>query len=78
MSDQVVLVTRKGQITIPVEQRRKYMIRVGMKVLVRDTPSGILLSPIPPLEDLAGTDAGKVSIHEMKKRLDRMRSEDRY
>ncbi len=54
------------------------MIRVGMKVLVRDTPSGILLSPIPPLEDLAGTDAGKVSIHEMKKRLDRMRSEDRY
>ncbi len=73
-----MLVTRKGQVTIPVEQRKKYMIRQGMKVLVSGTPRGILLRPIPPLEDLAGADAGKVSITEMKKRLDRMRSEDRY
>jgi AbrB family looped-hinge helix DNA binding protein len=78
MSDQVVLVTRKGQVTIPVEQRRKYQIKEGMKVLVRDTPSGILLSPISRLEDLAGVDAGKLSLQEMKRRLDRMRSEDRY
>jgi general stress protein 26 len=31
-----------------------------------------------PVEDLAGIDAGTVSIKEMKKRLDKMRSEDRY
>ena len=30
------------------------------------------------LEDLAGIDAGKMTVEEMKKRLDRMRSEDRY
>ncbi len=78
MPDHVVLVTRKGQFTIPMEYRRKYMIKEGMKVLVSDTPRGILLRPIPPLEELAGVDAGKVTVQEMKKRLDEMRSEDRY
>ena len=78
MSDQLVTVARKGQVTIPVEQRRKYGIREGMKILVRDDPKGILLTPVPPLGDLAGIDAGKMTIKEMKKRLDRMRSEDRY
>ncbi len=78
MSDQLVKVARKGQVTIPVEQRRKYGIKEGMKILVRDDPRGILLTPVPPIGDLAGIDAGKVTVEEMKKRLDRMRSEDRY
>jgi len=78
MSDQLVKVARKGQVTIPVEQRRKYGIREGMKILVRDDPKGILLIPVPPIGDLAGADAGKVTVEEMRKRLDRMRSEDRY
>ncbi len=78
MSDQFVKVAHKGQITIPVEQRKKYGIREGMKMLVIDSPKGILLTPIPPIEDLAGADAGKMTLAEMKRRLDRMRSEDRY
>ncbi len=78
MSDQLVKVARKGQVTIPVEQRRKYGIREGMKLLVSDNPKGILLTPVTPLADLAGVDAGKMTVQEMKKRLDRMRSEDRY
>jgi hypothetical protein len=49
-----------------------------MRLLVKDSPQGILLSPVTPLEDLAGADAGKVSVEEMKRQLDRMRSEDRY
>ena len=76
--DQLVKVTRKGQVTIPIEQRRKYMIREGMRLLVREAPGGILFTPIPQLEDLAGVDAGKVTPQEMRKNLDRMRSEDRY
>ncbi len=78
MSDQLVKVARKGQVTIPIEQRKKYGIREGMKILVRDDPKGILLTPVPPIGALAGIDAGKMTIQEMKKRLDRMRSEDRY
>jgi len=78
LSDQLVKVARKGQVTIPIEQRRKYGIKEGMKILVRDDPKGILLTPVPRIADLAGIDAGKISLEEMKRRLDRMRSEDRY
>ncbi|MGA8904875.1 MAG: AbrB/MazE/SpoVT family DNA-binding domain-containing protein [Candidatus Bathyarchaeia archaeon] len=78
MSDDVVLVTRKGQITIPVSKRNKYRIKEGMKVLVKDSSEGILIKPITPIESLAGVDAGKVSIARMKRKLDDMRRQDRY
>ena len=78
MTEQIVKVTRKGQVTIPVEQRRKYSIKQGMRFLVKDSGQGFLLSPITPLEDLAGIDAGRVTVEEMKRRLDKMRSEDSY
>ncbi len=78
MAEQVVKVTRKGQVTIPIEQRRRLSIHEGMSLMVKESPQGILLSPVTPLEELAGIDAGKVSIEEMRRRLDKMRSEDRY
>ena len=78
MAGQFVKVTRKGHATIPVEQRRKYSIKQGMRLLVKDSDQGILLSPVTPLEDLAGIDAGRVNVYEMMRRLDKMRSEDRY
>jgi AbrB family looped-hinge helix DNA binding protein len=46
MSDQVVLVTRKGQVTIPASKRRKYGIKEGMRVLVRDGIDGVVIKPI--------------------------------
>ncbi len=44
MAKQIVKVTRKGQVTIPIEQRRKYRIRQGMRLLLQDSPHGILLT----------------------------------
>ena len=73
-----MLVTRKGQVTIPVTKRRKYGIKEGMRVLIRDSNEGIIIKPITPIEDLAGVDAGKISLEEMKKRLDDLRTQDRY
>ena len=78
MAKQTVKVTTKGQVTIPVEQRRKYSIKRGTRLLVKDSPQGILLTPVIPLEDLAGIDAGRVTLDEMKRKLDRMRSENIY
>lgn len=78
MSEQVVLVTRKGQVTIPVSKRRKYGIREGMRVLMRDSGEGIVIKPITPIEDLAGVDAGKISLGQMRKKLDDLRTQDRY
>jgi len=66
-------VTRKGQVTIPAELRKKYGIREGMKVDISDAPSGLLLKPIPHMNDWAGADAGKYTYKEMVERLDRLR-----
>lgn len=74
----MVVVTRKGQVTIPVEHRRRYRIREGMRLEIVDTPDGLVLKPLTPIEDLAGIDAGKISLDQMRKRLDEMRSKDRY
>ncbi len=71
-------VTRKGQVTIPVELRRKYCISKGVKVLFEDSPSGIILKVIPRFQDLIGADADKVDLDQTLKKLDKMRSEDRY
>ena len=78
MSEETVLVTRKGQVTIPASKRKKYGIREGMRVLVSDSEEGVLITPIVPIEDLAGVDAGKVSLSQMRKELDDLRSRDRY
>ncbi len=73
-----VLVTRKGQITVPVSLRRKYGIEEGMKMIIQDSDSGIILKVVPRIEDLAGVDAGKIIIEKAFEILDKMRSEDRY
>jgi len=70
-----VIVTRKGQITIPVELRRKYDIKEGSLILIEDTGEGILLKPIPRFEDLAGVDKGKYDVKELKEMLDKVREE---
>ncbi len=72
------MVTRKGQVTIPASKRKKYGIKEGMRVLVKETGGGILIKPIIPIEDLAGIDTAKVSLEEMRKKLDDMRRHDRY
>ncbi len=66
-------VTRKGQVTIPVEFRKKYGIREGMKVQVTDAQTGVLLRPVPDMNDWAGADKGKYTYREMTERLDRLR-----
>jgi AbrB family looped-hinge helix DNA binding protein len=73
-----VLVTRKGQITVPIALRRKYGIKQGMKITVQDSGEGIVLHVIPRFEDLIGIDAGKIDPKKAIEMLDKMRSEDRY
>ncbi len=73
-----VMVTRKGQVTVPIELRRKYNIEEGMKMTVEDSPSGIIFKVIPKIENLAGIDAGKMTVEKALEIIDKMRSEDRY
>ena len=73
VSESETTVTRKGQVTIPAELRKKYGIREGMKVDITDAPSGLLLKPIPHMNDWSGADAGKYTYKEMVGKLDRLR-----
>ena len=78
MSNSIVKVTIKGQITIPASYRKKYKIREGVKIAFKDEHGKLVIEPITPIEDLAGVDAGKKRMTAAKKMLDRMRLEDRF
>jgi len=70
-----VVVTRKGQVTIPVEYRKKYGIVRGTKVLIEDIGGALIIKPIPKFEEQAGIDKGKYSVEELKRMLDEVRAQ---
>ncbi len=75
MTEEVV-VTRKGQTTIPAKLRKKYGIHEGARLKVEDTGDGILFRKLPSILDLAGSGSKKATVEEMKRLLDEMRASD--
>ena len=71
-----VVVTRKGQTTIPVNLRMKYEIKEGTRLEVIETKEGILFRPKKSTVDLAGSGSKFATPDEMKKLLDNLRDED--
>lgn len=71
-----VVVTRKGQTTIPIEFRKKYRIVEGSRLEVVDTGEGVLLKPKLSFFDLAGSGARKATVKESNDLLDKLREED--
>jgi AbrB family looped-hinge helix DNA binding protein len=71
-----VVVTRKGQVTIPVEIRRKFGIEENSKVEIVEQDGMIVIKKRPSIFDLAGSGAGKANVDELKRMLDQMRDED--
>ena len=71
-----IAVTRKGQVTIPIELRRKYHIEENSKVQIIEKNGEIVIRKCPSFYDLAGTGAGEATVEELKKELDEMREED--
>ena len=75
MTEEVV-VTRKGQTTIPVTLRKKYGIQEGTRLELLDMGEGVLLKRKVSFLDLAGSGAKKATVKEIKDLLDRLRRED--
>lgn len=75
MTEEVV-VTRKGQTTIPAALRKKYGISEGTRLNVEDTGKGILLKKIPSIIDMVGSGSKHATVKEMNKLLDEMRAEE--
>ena len=71
-----VVVTRKGQTTIPVELRIKHRISEGSRLVAIDTEEGILFKKAVTLADLAGSASSISTPEKMKGLLDKLRSED--
>ncbi len=71
-----VVVTRKGQVTIPVELRRKFGIEENSKVKIVEQDGVIIIKKSPSIFDLAGSGAGKANVAELKQMLDQMRNQD--
>ncbi len=71
-----MVVTKKGQTTIPVKFRRKFKIEEGTRLEVVETPEGILFKPKKSIWDLIGSGAPYATVEEMKKELDKLREED--
>jgi len=70
-------VTCKGTITIPAEVRRKYRIKEGTKIEFIETDQGVLLIPVPQLDELFGIDADHSDlILEMVRNLRKERKEE--
>ena len=71
-----VVVTKKGQTTIPVHLRKKYKIEEGTRLEVVDTEEGILLKPKKSIWDMIGAYAEYATAEELNKQLDKLRHED--
>ena len=71
-----VVVTRKGQTTIPAKLRFKYKIVEGTRLEFIDTKEGILIKLKKSTIDLAGSGSSHATPEEMKHLLDKLRDED--
>ena len=69
-----VVVTRRGQTTIPTEIRRKLRIEEGSRLTVEVQDNKVVLTKVPSVFDLAGT--SRMNTKEVFEQLDRMREED--
>ena len=74
--DYEVVVTKKGQTTIPARLRKKFKIEEGTRLEVVETQEGILFKPKKSIWDLIGSGAPYATVEEVKKELDKLREED--
>ncbi len=49
----IVKLTSGGMITLPARIRQKYKLTPGDSVAIIESPDGLLIVPVVPLEDLA-------------------------
>jgi AbrB family looped-hinge helix DNA binding protein len=68
-----VVITRRGQATIPMEIRRKLGIKKGSRLRAEAQGNRIVLTKVPSVFGLAGT--SKLTKEEALRLLDKMRAE---
>ena len=74
VEEEEVLVTRRGQTTIPNKIRKKLNIHEGTRLKVVAKDDKVIFSKIPSIFDLAGK--SKLTTEQAFQRLDQMREEE--
>ena len=74
IDEEEVLVTRRGQTTIPIKIRKKLNIREGTRLKVETKDDKVIFSKIPSIFDLAGK--SKLTREKAFRLLDKMREEE--
>jgi AbrB family looped-hinge helix DNA binding protein len=69
-------VTRKGQVTIPLELREKFDLSEGSRVAFEDAGDCIVIRKATGFLDLIGSGAGRSTPKEMNRLLGEMRKQD--
>lgn len=54
MKNNTTVITQKGQVTIPIELRKKYGLSKDSKVRLQESENGILIKPVMNVADLGG------------------------
>jgi AbrB family looped-hinge helix DNA binding protein len=68
--------TRKGQITVPVEVREKLGLEEGSEVEFEVEGDCVKIRKIPSVFDLAGSWVGKTTYEETMRLLEKLRAQD--
>jgi AbrB family looped-hinge helix DNA binding protein len=68
-------ITKKGQMTIPIEYRRKYNLREGAIVAFEETEKGLVIRPLPDIADSAGVLSKYADVNELLTDLIKTREE---
>jgi len=69
-------ITKKGQITIPVEYRKKYNLREGVVIAFEEEQKGLIIRPIPDIADSAGALSKYADPRELLADLIKVREEN--
>jgi AbrB family looped-hinge helix DNA binding protein len=72
---EIVVVSSKGQVTLPSKLRRRLKITKGEKLVVVNEENVIKLVPVPKLSQLAGVDEELFANRKPSKEIEEMRKE---
>ena len=75
IEEDTVIVSSKGQVTLPSKIRKRLKISKGEKLLVVTENNSIKLVPVPKLSKLAGVDRELFTSRKPSKELETMRKE---
>ena len=70
----IVSITKKGQVTLPKRMREKH--RIGRRAIAVETSEGILIKPLPSVEEEMGSLRELFKNKTARELLSEVRSED--